>query len=349
MRFFLSCILMLIGLFPFFSFANDNVVNVYTWSQEIPHSVIKQFQTETGIKVNYTAFDSNEAMYAKLRTNKHIGYDVIEPSSYYIDRMRQEGMLEKLDKTKLPNFVHLDPFFTNLSYDPHSQYSIPYIWGVTGIFINKNYFSAEKLSQVNHWSTFLDKNYVNQLMLLDDAREVFSMALRMLGYSVNDSNPAHIKEAYLKLKELISNVRLFNTDAVISILIDEDAYIGMAWNGDLFKASLENPNLAFVYPKEGFEIWIDNFAIVKQAPHLENAYKFLNFMLRPDIAKIVSMSINYSTANLAALNLMPSAIKNNDILYPPHQLLLKGEVQKDIGKQASSLFENYWEQLKMEG
>lgn len=326
------------------AFAADNVVNVYTWAEEIPHSVIHQFEKETGIKVHYSSFDTNEVMFAKLRASKNAGYDIVEPSSYYIDRMRKQGLLAKLDKNQLPNFKHLDPFFLNQPYDPNSDYSIPFVWGITGIFLNKDYFPSKGISE---WSDLLDKKYFNQLMFLDDARELFSIALRMSSYSINDNNPEHIKLAYQKLKELIPNVRLFNSDAVASILIDEDATVGMAWNGDLFKAQLENNKLEFVFPKDGFEIWVDNFAILKDAPHQENAYKFLNFLMRPDIAKEVSLNINYSTANLSARKLMPAEIRNNSVLYPSKEVLQHGEFQTDMGEKALALYEKYWEQLKM--
>jgi len=171
----------------------------------------------------------------------------------------------------------------------------------------------------------------------------------MLGYSINDTNPAHIKQAYQKLRTLMPNIRLFNTDAVASILIDEDATIGMAWNGDLARARTENSNLNFVYPHDGFEIWVDNFAILKNAPHRENAYRFMNFLMRPDIAKKVSMEISYSTANLTAKNLMPPEIKNDPVLYPEAQVLSHGEFEVDIGDATFALLEKYWEQLKMEG
>lgn len=328
------------------AFAANNVVNVYTWAGEIPRSVIDQFEKETHIHVNYSSFDTNEAMFAKLRASRGNEYDLVEPSSYFVDRMRRLGQLEKLDKSKLPNFKHLDPFFLKQAYDPNSDYSIPFIWGITGIFLNKYYFAPNGIAQ---WSDLADKKYSNQLMFLDDAREVFSMALRMLSYSINDTNPEHIKQAYLKLKELMPNVRLFNSDAVTSFLIDEDATVGMSWNGDLFKAHGENSQLQFVYPKDGFEIWVDNFAMIKNAPHRENAYKFLNFLMRPEIAKEVSMNINYSTANLSARKLMPAEMRNNPTLYPPLEVLQRGEFETDMGEKALALYEKYWEQLKMGG
>ncbi|MEO8402054.1 MAG: spermidine/putrescine ABC transporter substrate-binding protein [Gammaproteobacteria bacterium] len=324
--------------------ASSNVVNVYTWSQEIPNTVIAQFEKETGITVNYTSFDSNEVMFAKLRTAKNSGYDLIEPSSYYIDRMRRQNMLEKLDKSKLSEYKNLDPQFLNLAFDPHSDYSVPFIWGITGVFMNKNYFRQEK---VKSWSDLLKKDFSNQLMILDDPREAFSMALLMLGYSINDTDPLHINQAYLKLRELMPNIRLFNTDAVTSILIDEDATIGIAWNGDLYKANMENSKLAFVYPTDGFEIWVDNFAILKDSPHKENAYRFLNFVMRPEIAKQISMNIHYATANLAAKKLLPAEIQNNPTLYPPNDVLRHGQFETDIGDKTFALYEKYWEQLKM--
>ncbi len=333
-------------LWPVSAFASDNVVNVYTWADEIPHEVIAQFEKETGIIVNYSTFDTNEIMYAKIRANRNIGYDLIEPSSFYIDRMRKQDMLEKLDKTQLANFKNLDPFFVNQAYDPDSKYSVPFIWGITGIFLNKDYFKSHDIAK---WADLLDKKYADQLMFLDDSREVFSMAMLMLNYSINDANPEHIKQAYLKLKQLMPNVRLFNTDAVASILIDEDATIGMSWNGDLFRARTENSKLDFVYPKDGFEIWVDNFAIMKNAPHLKNAYTFLNFLMRPDIAAKVSLEINYSSANLAARKVMPLAIRNNPTLYPSVDVLKHGEFETDIDDKALALYEKYWELLKIGG
>lgn len=339
-------IAMIVSLWISTVFAAENVVNVYTWAGEIPRSVIDQFEKETGIKVNYSTFETNEAMFAKLRASRNKGFDLVEPSSYFVDRMRRQNLLEKLDKSRLSNVKNLDPFFLNQAYDPQSEYSIPFIWGITGAFLNKDYFPVTHISQ---WSDLADKKFANQLMFLDDAREVFSMALRLLSYSINDNDPEHIKQAYLKLKELMPNVRLFNSDAVASLLIDEDATIGMSWNGDLVRAHGENKKLQFFFPKDGFEIWVDNFALLKDAPHRDNAYKFLNFLMRPEIAKEVSMNINYSTANLAARKLMPEEVRNNPTLYPPLEVMRHGEFECDLGDKALALYEKYWEQLKMGG
>lgn len=326
-----------------YAYANENILNIYAWSYEIPHKVIEQFEKETGIKVNYSVFDNNEVMYTKLRTNPK-GYDITEPSTYYIERMTHQKMLEKLDKSKLSFYANIDPFFLNRAYDPESSYSIPFAWGSTGIFYHSDYY---KENDIKNWADLSHPKFINSLMLLDDTRSVFSSALRMLGYSINDKDPEHLYQAYEKLKQLRPNVRLFNNDAVISLLIDEDATIGMASNGDVYTAQQENPKLRFVYPNDGFEIWVDHFVLLKHAPHRDNAYKFLNFLLRPDVARSVSMTTHYSTTNLAAKKLLPDEIKNNPMLYPSYETLARGEFQSDHGKASSALLEKYWEWLKM--
>lgn len=326
-------------------FAQRPILNVYGWPSEIPDFVIRQFEKETGIKVNFSTYDNNEIMYAKLRAVRNAGYDIVMPSGYYVDRMRHQNMLEPIDKTKLTNWNNLDPAFLHAAYDPEMQYSIPYLWGITGIFYNKN--NAAPLPK--SWSDLWDHRYANQLMLLDDIREVFSMGLLSLGFSANDTNPSHIQAAYLKLKTLMPNVKVFSSDTVVSILIDEDANTGMVWNGDAYKASQENANVQFVFPSEGFVIWMDNFAIPKNAPHKEAAYLFLNFMLRAEVAKEVALYTNFPIANLAGKNLLPSAMKNNPWIYPSKEIMKHGQYQTDVGDAVLRVYEKYWEELKMGG
>lgn len=325
--------------------ADENSLNVYAWSGEVPDFAIQQFEKETGIKVNFSTYDSNEVMYAKLKADKSNGYDLVQPSSYYVDRMRRQNMLVEFDKTKLSNLKNLNPLFLHPAYDPTSSFSMPFVWGITGIFVNKDYHNS---NNIKRWADFWDKKFVDQLMLLDDSREVFSMALMTLGYSANDNNPEHIKQAYLKLKELLPNVKIFNS-APISILIDEDATIGMVYNADLYKAKKENPQLELIYPKDGFVVWVDNFVIPKNAPHRDNAYKFLNFLLRPDVAEAIVLETYFATTNLAAQKLLPADLRDNPIVFPTREIMRHGEFQTDIGDDALALYEKYWERLKMGG
>lgn len=320
---------------------SDEVVNVYAWPDVISASLIRQFENETGIKVNFSTFSSNEVMYAKLRATPRPRYDVIEPSSYYINRLRQQHMLETLNRKDLSHFKNLDPDFLNKAYDPHNRYSVPYIWGITGIFYNEKKAGPEK------WADLWDPKWHNQLMLLNDAREVFSMALLTLGYSVNDSNPRHIEKAFEKLKTLLPNVRLFKSDGVISLLADEDVNAGMAWNGDAVRASLTNPHLSFVFPKDGFVIAVDSFAIPKDPPHKKNALRFIDFMLRADIAAKASLKNGFPIANRAGRKLLPPSLRNNKTEYPSRAVLKRGQFQQDISDEALALYELYWEKLKM--
>ncbi len=343
MKYFFSLILLSLTISTAFA---QKIVNVYAWTDEIPDFVVRQFEKETGIKVNFSTYENNELMYAKIRASKNAGYDVIMPSSYFVDRMRKQQLLIPLDKTKIPNWKNLNPTFLNQQYDPNNAYSVPYIWGVTGIFVNTQYYSPNSIKQ---WSDFWDNRYVNQLMLLEDTREVFAMALLSLGYSINDRDPVHIKQAFLKLKDMMKNVKVFSTDTVVSIIIDEDANLGMAFNGDTFKASRENKHVTFVFPQDGFVIWVDNFSIPQNAAHQQEAYQFINFMLRPDIAKAIALYTNFPIANLAGQKLLPPEMRNNPIIYPSKEVLKHGEFQVDLGEETLALYEKYWEELKMGG
>ncbi|VVC76565.1 Spermidine/putrescine-binding periplasmic protein [Aquicella siphonis] len=344
MRRFLFFILILI--IPLAASGKNRVVNIYAWTGEIPDFVVRMFEKETGIKVNISTYENNEIMYAKIRAAKNPGYDLIMPSSYYVDRMSRQGLLQKLDKSRLTNWKNLSPDFLHPAYDPGTEYSVPFIWGITGIFYNSDYFPV---NSINKWSDFWDARFYNKLMLLDDTREVFSMALMTLGYSANDKDPAHIKEAFLKLKELMKNVKVFSTDTVVSIIIDEDATVGMAWNGDTYKASLDNKRVKFVFPREGFVIWVDNFAIPVSAPHKDTAYTFINFILRPEIAKEIALYTHFPITNLAGKKMLPENIRNNPVVYPTREIMKQGHFQTDVGDDTLALFEKYWEELKISG
>jgi len=338
--------LLLALLLPIPTFAQPKIVNVYAWTGEIPDFVIKQFEKETGIHVNFSTYENNEIMYAKLRASKNAGYDIIMPSSYFVDRMHRQGMLANLDKSKLTNWKNLDSSFLNPPYDPQSKFCVPFIWGTTGIFVNRKFFPEKS---IHNWSDLWDKKFNNQLMILNDTRESFAVALLTLGYSVNDRNPEHIKQAFLKLKALMPNVKVFSTETVVSIMIDEDATVGMAWNGDTYKAMQENNNLAYIYPNDGFVIWVDSFAIPKNAPHSDEAHAFINFMLRPDIAKSVSLYTNYPVTNHTARALLPAAMRDNPTVYPSKETLAHGQFELDVGDSTLALYEKYWEELKMGG
>ncbi len=327
-----------------FSYAQEEkILNVYNWSGYFPDDLLQQFEKETGIHINYSTYDSNETLYAKLKANPDAGYDIVVPSTYFVDRMRREKMLEKLDKTKIVGFENLNPTLLNKSYDPFNNYSIPYLTSVTGIVYNDLYYQPGTITK---WSDLWDKKFRDQLLMLDDVREVFSVALIVLGYSPNTTRPEQIHAAYVKLKRLLPNIKLFNTEAPKAILIDEDATVGMAWTGDAFLASQDNPHLHFVFPEDGFIVAQDSVVIPMNAPHEDNAYKFINFILRPENAARISENTGYISPNRYAYKYLPEKFRHSPILFPSAKIMERGIFQLDVG-DAANLYEKYLEQLKL--
>lgn len=335
----------LIGLFFFFAATvqANPVVNVYAWGGEIPKSLIHQFERESGIKVNFSTYDSNETMYAKLKASSHAIYDVVLPSAYFVERMKKQDMLQPLDHQQLPNLKNLDERFINNDYDKGNRYSIPIIWGATGIFFN-HYILP---NPPRRWSELWAPQWRNQLMMLDDSRELFAIALMSLGFDPNDSNPIHIQKAYAHLVRLVPNIKLFASDSIQAIIIDEDATIGTAWNGDTFKAHGENKDIEFIYPEEGFVIWVDCLAIPKNPPHLHEALQFINFILTAQASAQIALKEGHAITNAQGRALLPLAMRNNSMIYPSEEIMKRGQFQRDVGEETLMLYNHYWEQLKL--
>ena len=323
--------------------ADDKLLYLYNWSEYLPESVIEQFQTETGIKVVYTTYESNEAMYAKLRlVNAKNSYDLVIPSTYYVDKMRREGLLAKIDRSKLTHFNKLDPRLINQPFDPNNDYSVPYLWGSTGIAVNTDKIKPGTITQ---WRDLWNPEFKDRLLLTNDMREVFYMGLRLLGYSGNDTDPKHIEEAYNELKKLVPNVRAYNSEAPRMPYLEGETDAGMIWNGEAYAAKQENPAIEYVYPQEGVILWMDSLVIPKTAQHAYNALKFIDFVLRPEIAKTISEEIGYASPNLAAVALLYDSVRNNRTVYPNANDLKNAEFQTDVG-EAITVYEKYWEALK---
>lgn len=327
-------------------FANDNVLNIYLWSGDIPDSVVQQFQKETHIKVNYSTYDSNETLYAKFLASKNPGYDIIQPSSYYVTRMRNKGMLMKIDKSQIPNLKYLSQSVMHPGYDSNRDYSIPGIWGVTGIFVNKKFYDP---NTIHTWSDLFNPKYHDSVLLIDDIREVFSAALISINLSPNTSRSQDIKASYQRILQWIPNIKLFANDAIPSIIADEDATLGMAWNGDVYDAQTDNPNIVFIYPQDGFIAWSDDLAIPKGAKHLANAYKFLNFLERPDVNAQIIKEAGYPTGNLGAKKYLPLDMQQSTTLFPPDSAMKHAIWLNDINDKALAVYEHYWELIKLAG
>ena len=321
---------------------DNNTLYFYNWTEYVPPGLLEQFTKETGIKVIYSTYESNESMYAKLKTWKAGAYDLVVPSTYFIAKMRNEGMLQKIDKSQLSNFRNLDPDLLNKPFDPNNDFSIPYIWGATAIGVNTDEVDAKTLTQ---WADLWKPQYKQSLLLTDDAREVFQMALRKLGYSGNTQDPKQIEAAYEELKKLMPNVLAFNSDNPGNPFMEGEVNVGMIWNGSAWVARQAGTPLQIIWPKEGGIFWMDNLAIPANAKNKAGALKLINFLLRPDVAAKVAETIGYPTPNLAARKLLPPEVASDPSLYPPAEVIQNGEWQNDVGA-ASVQYETLFQKLK---
>ncbi len=321
--------------------AGEQVV-VYNWSEYISEETLEEFQKETGIEVVYSTYESNETLYTKLKLMKGAGYDVVVPSTYYVSKMAKEGLLQKVDKTKLANYSNLDPDLLNKPFDPSNDYSIPYLWGSTGIGINVKNIPKESITG---WQDFWNPKFKNGLVLTDDVREVFHMALRIKGYSANTTDEAQIREAYEYLKELMPNVLVFNSDAPREPFLSGDVNLGMIWNGSVVQSREDDPNLQYIYPKEGAVFWMDSFTIPAGAKNIENAHKFINYMLKAEVAKQSVEYVGYATPNKAGKALLDEKTKNDPVIFPDKATLDAGEFHNDVG-DAVLIYDKYWQLLK---
>lgn len=320
------------------------VLNLYNWSEYMPQEVLDRFEEETGIEVIYTTYDSNEAMYARLKLlDDSSQYDLAVPSTYYVNKMRKEGLLTEVDHNQIEGFDNLDPELVDQSFDKDNAYSVPYLWGTTGLAIDSD---AVEEGDVTGWADLWDEQYEGQVMLTNDMREVFHVGLRVLGYSGNSTDPDEIGEAYQKLTELMPSVRTFNSDAPRMPYLEGETDIGMIWNGEAFMGKEDMPSLEYIYPEEGVIVWLDSFVIPKNAANPEAAHKFISFVLQPEISALISEDIGYATPNLAARDLLPEEVASNRTSYPTAEDMENAEFQEDVGDEAMQVYNRYWEQLK---
>ena len=337
----LSATIFTLGLSTAHAVKND-VVYFYNWSEYVPAGLLDEFTKETGIKVIYSTYESNESMYAKLKTHKDAAYDLIVPSTYFINKMSNEDMLQKIDTSKLTNFKNLDPALLHQSFDPNNDYSIPYIWGTTAIGINRDEIDP---ASITSWSDLWNPKYKSSILLLDDAREVFQIALLKLGYSGNTSDAGQIEQAYQELVKLMPNVIAFNSDSPANPFIEGEVNIGMLWNGSAYIARQEGIPIEMVWPKEGAIFWMDSLSIPANARNVDGAMQLIDFLLRPEIAARVAEEIGYPTPNKEAKKLLPTEVVNDKSLYPDEETIKQGEWQNDVGS-ANMLYEQAFQRLK---
>lgn len=320
---------------------SDKLV-IYNWGDYINPDLITKFTDETGIEVQYETFDSNESMYTKIKQGGTT-YDVAVPSDYMIDKMRKENLLIKLDKSKITGLENIGDKFLGLSFDENNDYSVPYFWGTLGIVYNDTMVE----NAPEHWSDLWNSEYANNIMLVDGAREVMGVGLEALGYSLNTKSLSELNAASQKLDDLTPNIKAIVGDEMKGYMINGDAAIGVTFSGEASEMLDSNKHLHYVVPSEGSNLWFDNLVIPKTAKHIDEAYAFINFMLRPENAAQNAEYIGYSTPNDAAKKLLPDDVKNNQSFYPSEETIENLEVYDNLGQKWLGIYNDLYLQFKM--
>ncbi|KXG78639.1 ABC transporter substrate-binding protein [Thermotalea metallivorans] len=317
-----------------------NRLNVYNWGDYIDPQVLEDFEKEYGIKINYENYANNEEMLAKIQAGG-TDYDVIFPSEYMVEAMIKQGLLQKLDMNHLPNFKYIGDQFKNLPYDPGNQYSVPYFWGTMGIIYN-----TKKVQEpVDSWEALWDERYKGDILMLDSARDTIGIALKKLGYSLNTRNIEELEKAKEELIRQKPLVKAYEVDAYKDMMIAGEAAMALTWSGDAMLLTEENPDLAYVIPKEGTNLWFDAIAIPITSKHKREAELFINYMMRPEVAAKCAAYVKYATPNEAAKELLPKEVIENELSYPKGNIMEKGEVFVDLGEFTTE-YDRVWTELK---
>ncbi|GFH40055.1 ABC transporter substrate-binding protein [Pseudolactococcus insecticola] len=319
-----------------------NQLTIYNWGDYIDDSLLKKFEKETGYKVNYVTFDSNEAMYTKIKQGGTT-YDIAIPSEYMIDKMISENLLVKLDKKKLTGFDNIDKRFIHQSFDPENDYSIPYFWGTVGIVYNDKFVKQAP----QHWDDLWSSDYRDNIMLVDGAREVIGMALNAQHDSLNSTDMGKLNLAYNHLKELTPNVKAIVADEIKQYMINNEAAAAVTFSGEAAEMVAENKHLHYMVPSEGSNLWFDNIVIPKTAKNYAAAYAFINFMLEPKNAAQNAEYVGYATPNVKAESLLPAKIRNDKQFYPDNQVIKNLEVYKNLGPDWLGIYNDLFLQFKM--
>ena len=318
------------------------VLNVYNWSDYIDPTVVEEFEEEYGVRVVYDTFASNEELLAKLQGGAS-GYDVIFPSDYMVEIMRESELLAPINAALIPNLEGLDPQFADPPYDPGNQYSVPFTYGTSGIGYNYDEVGEE----LDSWSALWDDRWAGRVILLDDMREVFGLAFKYLGYSVNDTNPDHLAEAVELLKMQKKKLLKYESTMNKDLLLNREALLAHYWAGDVYQIMDEDEAFAFTIPREGAVLFTDCMAIPAKAPHPELAHQFIDFILRPAIAGRIVNEVWYAMPIPAALEYVDDEIRTDPNIFPPDEILQRCEFLVDLGDYNMTL-DRAWTELKMQ-
>jgi len=313
----------------------EKELHIYNWSDYIAEDTVKNFEKESGVKVTYDTYESNEEMMAKLQVGAG-GYDIVVPTGYIVTVLAEQGLLQPLSKKYIPNFTGVAKLFIDPSFDPGNKYGVPWQWGTTGIA-----YRSDKINPPpDSWAVFQDAKFKKKMTMMDDVRDVIGAWLKFRGKSLNSSEKADLDQAKADTIAAKANLKAFISAPVKGQLVSGDVWVAQLWNGDTMQAKVEQKAIDYVLPKEGGAIWTDSLVIPKSAPHKRAAHAFMEYILKPEVAVSISDFTGYGTPVEAA-----AAKLAQPVPYPTDEEMKRLEYQKDLGK-ANDLWDQIWTEIK---
>ncbi len=326
--------------------SDENTLVVCNWGEYICNEndpedsrifdVVKRFEKETGINVKYITAESNETLYATMKTGG-VSYDVIFPSDYMAQKMISEGMVQKINFENIPNFKNVMDEFKNMYYDPNNEYTVPYFWGTTGLIVN----TKECKESVDSWDDMWTDGYPNRILMFNNPRDAFAIALNKLGYSLNTTNEAEIRAAADELKKMKFN---YVMDEFFDLIPSGSAVMAAYYAGDYLTVAEENEDLSFVRPESGVNLFNDVMCIPASAKNKENAERFINYMLTGEVGLANTLYVGYSTPNSEVYALLPEEIRNDEVAYP--EIQDNWERFEALPDEINTLMRDLWVEVK---
>ena len=322
---------------------SEESITFFNYGENIDKETLEQFEEEYGIKVKMSTFDDMDTMYLKI-AESNAQYDVILVSDALMPRMIEEGLLQELNKEKIPNLAQMDEEYLDLEIDPGNKYSVPYMFGTIGIIYDKNVVTEE----VDSWDVLWDEQYKNKVFMFDTYRDTIGVALKMLGYSMNSENPQELEEAkqlLLEQKKLVNPI--YGVDNGTSMIASGETALNMIWSGEGLNLQDEYPNLVYTIPKEGVNFWIDSLCIPANAKNVEGAEKFINFVSSKESALRIADEIGYTTPNKEARLEQPEHVRNNPNAYMTKEMMNLSEVYAPFSQEVKKMYDKVWTEIKV--
>lgn len=346
----LLCIPAFAGCFTAKAAAADTgvTINVYNWGQYISDGtdgyldVNAAFTEATGIEVNYMTFDTNESLYTKLKTGGS-SYDIIVPSDYMAGRLIDEGLVQPLDFSNIPNYQYINEAYKNTAYDPRNEYSVPYTWGTVGVIYNKKYVDE---ADIGSWDLLWNEKYAGKILMFDNNRDAFAIAESQLGYSLNTTDSVALTACAELLKQQKPVVQQYVMDQIFDKMTREEAWIAPYYAGDYLTMLEDNPDLGFYFPQEGFNLFIDCLMIPSSAEHKAEAEAYINFLLSPEVCGENLDYLGYSAPEDAAKEYMDPEVSSSEVAYPSAETLARSEAFLYLPTESNQLMDSLWLDVK---